>query len=260
MMTVGSLFSGIGGIDKGLEDAGMEITWQCEKDPWCRKILTKHWPEVPKYEDITTLDAQAVEYVDVLAGGFPCQDLSVAGKRAGLREGTRSGLWLEFARLIRGIRPRYVLVENVPGLLANHALGRVLGDLAECGYDAEWQTIPSAAFGTGHFRDRVFLLASYSNCQHVNTIKESEGLEQDAIGGGMHRKILRAKWKIDSSSGRPFIPSGGWESFNTKSAVGRVAHGVPHRVDRLRGLGNAVVPQIVEFIGKQIMRVEQGTT
>ena len=143
-MKVGSLFSGIGGIDLGLERAGMRVVWQCERDPWCRKILTKHWPEVPKYDDITTLDPQTVEPVDILAGGFPCQDLSVAGKRAGLKKGTRSGLWLEFARLIRALRPKYVLVENVPGLLVNHALGRVLGDLAESGYDAEWQVLSAA--------------------------------------------------------------------------------------------------------------------
>lgn len=256
MLTVGSLFAGIGGFDLGLERAGMSVRWQCEKDPWARKVLAKHWPGVPCYEDITTLEPHAVEYVDVLAGGFPCQDLSVAGKRAGLREGTRSGLWGEFARLIRGIRPKYVLVENVPGLLANHALGRVLGDLAEGGYDAEWQTIPSAAFGTGHFRARVFLLASYSNCQHVNPIKKSKRFKQTSIGIGMHGEILRAKWEIDSCSGRPFIPSRDWVTFNAEPGVGRVAHGVPKRVDRLRGLGNAAVPQVVEWLGRLILTVE----
>src|SRR5215510_9060927 len=124
MLTFGSLFAGIGGIDLGLERAGMECRWQVEIDPFCRQILAKHWPEVKRYDDIRKLAASDLEPVDLMAGGFPCQDLSQAGKRAGI-EGTRSGLWFEFARLVRGLRPRYVLIENVPGLLVYDAMRRV---------------------------------------------------------------------------------------------------------------------------------------
>src|SRR6476660_8578618 len=122
-MTYGSLFSGIGGMDLGLDRAGLTCKWQVEIDPFCRKILAKHWLHVKRYGDIRTVDGRDLEPVDLLAGGFPCQDLSQAGKRAGI-EGTRSGLWFEFARIIGELRPRYVLVENVPGLLVYDGLRR----------------------------------------------------------------------------------------------------------------------------------------
>lgn len=240
-LTVGSLFSGIGGFDKGLQDAGFIIKWQCEKDAWCRKILTKHWPEVPKYDDVQTLDAATVEPVDLLAGGFPCQDLSVAGKRAGLKAGTRSGLWLEFARLIRALRPKYVLVENVPGLLVNHALGRVLGDLADCGYDAEWQVLSAAQFGAPHLRKRVWIVAYRQGCpvEKYQMVFSEELYEQ--FGRVGRDKLSTNYWQTDQP---------GFVGVDAR---------IPHRVDRLRGLGNAVVPQIVEWIGRRIMRHDQKT-
>ncbi len=235
-LRVGSLFSGIGGIDLGLERAGFTITWQCEKDPWCRKILTKHWPEVPKYEDVQTLDAQTVEPVDLLAGGFPCQDLSVAGKQAGLKEGTRSGLWFEFARLIRALRPRYVLVENVSGILANHALGRVLGDLAECGYDSEWDCISASSIGAPHPRERYWV------CAYPASLGSPEGPQFFRV--------------LPETIGRN---RGAWNGRRVdQPGILRMAYGVSHRVDRLRGLGNSVVPQIVQWIGQQIMNVHTG--
>lgn len=273
-LTVGSLFSGIGGIDLGLQQAGMEIKWQCEKDPWCRNILAKHWPEVPKYEDVTTLDPQAVEYVDVLAGGFPCQDLSVAGKRAGLREGTRSGLWLEFARLIRGIRPKYVLVENVPGLLANHALGRVLGDLAECGYDAEWDCLSAAAFGAHHRRDRIWIVGINTYSNYECTVGTSQKFQQIATTSGNSQRQGANEEILHTNSDRletatndrqvcqqrnPIIANNGikrmpmWDASPPSSTeLCGIPDGLPNRVHRLRGLGNAVVPQIVEWLGRCI--------
>lgn len=156
-MKVGSLFSGIGGFDLGLERAGFKTAWFCEQDEFCQRVLRKHWPDVPIYDDITTLRGQDVEPVDALCGGFPCQDLSYAGKGAGI-EGERSGLWSEYARLIGELRPRYVFVENVPALLTR-GLGRVVGDLAALGYDAEWDCIPASAVGAPHRRDRVWLVA-----------------------------------------------------------------------------------------------------
>jgi site-specific DNA-cytosine methylase len=157
-LRVGSLFSGIGGFDLGLERAGgFHTAWFCEQDEFCQHVLAQHWPGVPCYPDITDLRGAEVEPVDVLCGGFPCQDLSYAGAGAGLA-GARSGLWSEYARLIGELRPRYVVVENVSALLAR-GLGVVLGDLATLGMDCEWGCIRAADVGAPHLRDRVWLVA-----------------------------------------------------------------------------------------------------
>jgi DNA (cytosine-5)-methyltransferase 1 len=153
----GSLFSGIGGIDLGLERAGFHVAWQVELDDHCNRVLSQHWPDVPRHRDVREVGAHNLNPVDLIAGGFPCQDISAAGKRVGI-DGERSGLWREFARIIGELRPRYVLVENVSALLGR-GMGRVLGDLAACGYDAEWDCIPAAAVGAPHIRDRVFVVA-----------------------------------------------------------------------------------------------------
>jgi len=143
ILSVGSLFSGIGGIDLGLERAGMKIAWQVEIDEFCLKVLRKHWPEVPKYGDIRKIDPKELEPVDLIAGGFPCQPVSIAGKK--LAQKDERWLWPEFARIIRMVRPKYVLVENVPGLLIR-GMGNVLGNLAALGYDAEWFVLPASTF------------------------------------------------------------------------------------------------------------------
>ena len=148
VLTVGSLFSGIGGFDLGFERAGMRTLWFCEQDVFCQRVLAKHWPGVPCYPDVKQLTGGAVASVDVLCGGFPCQDISLAGQGAGLA-GARSDLWSEFARLISELRPRYVVVENVPAL-RRRGLHQVLQDLHACGYDAEWDCIPASALGAPH--------------------------------------------------------------------------------------------------------------
>jgi DNA (cytosine-5)-methyltransferase 1 len=152
----GSLFTGIGGMDKGLEDAGWECAFQIEINPYCTAILEKHWPNVPRFGDITEVDWNEVPAVDLLAGGFPCQPVSYAGK--GKAQADHRWLWPHFARAIRALRPRLVLVENVPGL-RGRGLDVVLGDLATIGYDAEWHCIPAAALGAPHRRDRVWIVA-----------------------------------------------------------------------------------------------------
>lgn len=156
-----SLFSGIGGLDLGLERAGIRTVGQVEIDPWCRRVLAKHWPDVPRHDDVRTAAdwwlKEERPHVDIIFGGFPCQDISNAGRRAGI-DGERSGLWSEFHGLIRLLRPRWVLLENVAAILARGA-GRVLGDLAEIGYDAEWDCVPAAAVGAPHLRDRWFAIA-----------------------------------------------------------------------------------------------------
>ena len=157
MLTVGDLFSGIGGFSLGLERAGMKTAWFSEIDPYASAVLRKHWPDVPNHGDIRGIRAGAVERVDLLCGGFPCQDISNAGKRAGI-DGERSGLWSEYARVIGELRPRYVVVENVAALLGR-GLERVLGDLAALGFDAEWHCIPASAVGAPHRRDRIWIVA-----------------------------------------------------------------------------------------------------
>jgi len=157
MPRIGSLFSGIGGLDLGVEAAtGGRTVWQVERDPWCRTVLAKHWPDARRFDDVCAV-GEELEPVDVICGGFPCQDVSVAGKRKGLA-GERSGLWSEYARIVRVVRPRIVFVENVAGLLSME-FGRVLGDLAALGFDAEWAVFRASDAGAPHRRERVFVLA-----------------------------------------------------------------------------------------------------
>ena len=153
-MKLGSLFSGIGGLDLGVEAAtGARTVWQVERDEWCRGILARHWPDAVRYDDVCKV-GEELERVDIIAGGFPCQDVSVAGKRAGLTGGERSGLWREYARIIRVVRPRFVFVENVAGLLSME-FGHVLGDLAALGYDAEWSVFRASDVGAPSARAGV---------------------------------------------------------------------------------------------------------
>jgi DNA (cytosine-5)-methyltransferase 1 len=223
-LTVGSLFSGIGGLDLGLERAGMRVVWQSEIDPYACRVLARRWPDVPNLGDITTVDWSTVEPVDVICGGFPCQDISIAGSGAGL-EGEHSGLWAHFTAAIRHLRPGYVVVENSPALPVR-GLGQVLADLADLGYDAEWDCVPAAAVGARHLRARTWLVAYPAG--------ERDGVEAEAVQPGWPSPVYDDWWA-------------------TEPDVGRVAHGIPARVDRLRCLGNAVVPQVAEYVGQRIV-------
>lgn len=279
MMTVGSLFSGIGGLELGLERAGMRTVWQVEKDEYCRRVLAKHWPDVARYEDVRDVGAHNLEPVDVVCGGFPCQDISNAGKRAGI-DGERSGLWSEYARIIRELRPSYVLVENVAALLAR-GLERVLGDLAESGYDAEWDCIPAAAVGAPHRRDRLFVVAYARHGAGAPARSKQAGVhgpfrlpqrtEGSGAAGGRGAVVAHPDSpRLEGHGGSRvfgevraqealgvFRGSKGREQWESEPNVGRVANGVPHRVDRLRALGNAVVPQVSEYIGHAIVAHHQ---
>ena len=158
-LTFISLFSGIGGIDLGFERAGMKCALQVEIDDKCSDILKRHWPDVPNLGDVNNVGRDAGP-VDLICGGFPCQPVSAAGKRKGKADAR--WLWPEFNRIVRKVRPRYVLVENVPGLLSTDSgrlMGEVLGDLALCGYDAEWDCVSAASVGAWHRRDRIFIVA-----------------------------------------------------------------------------------------------------
>lgn len=272
-MKYGSLFAGIGGMDLGLDRAGMQCAWQVEIDPYARKVLTKHWPEVPKYEDVRTVGRHNLASVDLIAGGFPCQDISNAGKRAGI-EGERSRLWSEFHRIICELRPRYVLVENVAALLVR-GIDRVLGDLAACGYDAEWQCISAASVGAPHRRDRLFIVA-YTAHSNDSPCCNTQGRPSLQSGGSRRREDGRPCVSRDFSlpfqsrlegDERIFMANArqrrqyanttrpSWWAIEPD--VDRVANGIPARVDRLKGLGNAVVPQVAEYIGREIMRHSQ---
>jgi len=229
-MIYGSLFSGIGGIDLGLDRAGMTCAWQVESNRYCREVLARHWPLVDRYDCVTRVGKDDLMPVNLICGGFPCQDISYAGKGAGLH-GKKSGLWSEYIRIVREIRPRYVLVENVPALLAR-GIDRVLGDLAEIGYDAEWDCLPAAAFGAPHRRDRLFIVAHTGRQRSPEHHTATSGRKQGVFD-------------------RVAIPSG--PSWPSESGVVRVGDGVPNDVDRIRALGNAVVPQVAEALGQAIM-------
>lgn len=265
-MNVGSLFSGIGGFDLGLERAGMRVVWQCERDEFCRRVLARHWPGVPCYEDVRELRAGGVEPVDVLCGGFPCQDVSLAGRRAGI-DGEQSGLWGEMFRLTCELRPRYLVVENVPGLLTA-GLGRVLGDLASGGFDAEWDCLPASAFGAPHIRDRFWLVAYPRGArrrQDAGGASGDEGADEGRAAADDHESPGdgegRRAGDVADAHGEPTErPSVAWSERDTWAAepgVARMAHGVPRGLDRRRALGNALVPQIAEWIGRRLLEYER---
>lgn len=297
------LFSGIGGFSLGLErTGGFEIVAFCEIEPYCRRVLAKHWPKVKCYDDIRILTAGTLYRdgirPDVITGGFPCQDISTAGKQAGIT-GERSGLWSELCRLIGELRPRYAILENVSALLSGSQgqwFGKVLGDLAEVGFDAEWHCIPASALGAPHRRDRVWIIAhsnsrrgrrqsiGQSQCSNAALSEHDGSAEFVAYGNSYGESVipihasqvfksntthsnsagLQIRYEAgNSGQARTRIIQGGelerayteigQEQWATEPDVGRVANGVPSRVDRLRGLGNAVVPQIPELIGRAIL-------
>jgi DNA (cytosine-5)-methyltransferase 1 len=228
-MRVLDLFSGIGGFSLGLERSGMRTVAFCEIDPYCRAVLAKHWPGVPCYDDARTLTADRLSGdgvgIDLISAGFPCQNISIAGDGSGLA-GEQSGLWTECARLVCELRPNFLLLENVSAI-CSRGLGDILAQLSDVGYDAEWEGIPAAAIGAVHLRAREWVLAYPSSFR--------DRLPQGGVFAG-REALERSSW---------------WDA---EPGVRRVDDGVPSRVDRLRTLGNAVVPQIPELIGRAIMR------
>ncbi len=210
----------------------MVCKWQVEIDPYATKVLEKHWPDVARFRDVRDCGRHNLETVDLICGGFPCQGVSNAGHKRGIDGDERSGLWSEFHRIVGVLRPRYVIVENVTAIVSR-GLRRVLGDLAACGYDAEWGCLPAAAFGAPHERKRIFIVA-YPNGEHG-----SEGL---VFFEGYARTLLETcdRQRARLWAEAPAYPTG-------------MANGIPHRVDRLRCLGNAVVPQIAQWLGGRII-------
>jgi DNA (cytosine-5)-methyltransferase 1 len=271
------LFSGIGGISLGLERAGgFRTVAFCEIDESCRSILARHWSEIPYYDDIRSLTAARLAddgvTVDGVCGGFPCQDISSAsGAPAGI-DGDRSGLWSEYSRLVGELRPRYVIVENVSALLIR-GLDRVLGDLAALGYDAEWHCIPASALGADHERDRVWIVAYPGAVRHNDEVgrQEREGeVGQDAarvdagFRDGRGSSPEGNRLSIGAAFGAALSSKGRVQGFRREGMPQPVLpgglDGVPGGVDRVAALGNSVVPQIPELIGRAIMWVEGMTS
>jgi len=245
-MRIGSLFSGIGGLELGLEWAGLgETVWQVEQSAYCRNVLAKHWPSAERFEDVKEVGATNLAPVDIICGGFPCQDVSSAGKGAGLA-GERSGLWREFARIIKEVAPAWAVVENVASG-ATRWVDAVVRDLGGLGYDALPLPISAQDVGAPHLRKRVFVIANARTSSDSNGERvwfesrrcEREDWEDPAEPG----------WYGADGSAAQAARHGGWEEWPTISPVCGVDDGVPARVDRLRALGNAVVPQCAEVVG-----------
>jgi len=250
------LFSGIGGFSLGLErTGGFETVAFCEVDPFCRRVLATHWPKVPCYNDVRFLSARALDragiQIDVICGGFPCQDISLVGNGAGL-DGKRSGLWSELSRLVAEIGPAFVIIENVSAL-RSRGLEIVLGRLNALGYDAEWHCIPACALDAPHERDRIWIVAylprdrwgarrsgrpspgSEGKPEPFRPFPHPDAYSIAPIGSAIARQELRP-----------------WDD---EPEMDRVVDGLPYRLveDELRALGNAVVPQIPELIGRAIL-------
>ena len=301
--SIGSLFAGIGGFELGLERAipGAYTLWQVEQNTFCQKVLAKHWPQARIYDDVRNITKNNVQQVDILCGGFPCQDISVAGKGEGLN-GKRSGLFWEFHRIIEELQPRAVIMENVAAINIR-GLGTVLGSLSEIGYDAEWCTIRASDCGAPHHRARWFCIAypTYSNCSAEAEPRKKRESDRKSSEGYTPRKETTKRWqehrrreafhntrycdlssnpredatysnqerspqqsrnsfpmeerrisKCRSSEDGRIHSRNYWERFPITSPLCRRDDGIPNRLDRIAALGNAIVPQCSEWIGKKL--------
>ena len=247
-LTFGSLFTGIGGFDLGFERAGMECRWHVENDTFCQRVLAKHWPDAGRWDDVRTFPPSPYEdwEVDLICGGFPCQGISSANHNGKGLQDERSGLWFEYLRISRVLRPEIIVVENTAAITFR-GLRRVLSDLSESGFDAEWQTLPAQDFGAPHGRDRLFIVA-YPNGKRLS----ADGL---FVGGPFETASEKQEDRLRVWPGlresRPALPDR--IRWCPDSQLCRVADGFPDELDRYRVLGNAVVPIIAEWIGRRIM-------
>jgi DNA (cytosine-5)-methyltransferase 1 len=276
------LFAGIGGIALAAEWADIETVAFCEREPFCQKVLKKHWPKVPIFDDVKTLNRQLLEEkgviepggtIDIISGGFPCQPYSLAGKRKG-KEDDRD-LWPEMFRIIKELRPTWVVGENVANFV-NMELDRTLSNLESIGYKGQSFIIPACAVDAKHRRERTFIVAysdsgghihgqvkefptetrEHAQCKPVSSSSDVSNASSKRLPRGKETGNFKEKRKNSDKhpSGFHQEPRGQWA---VEPDVGRVAYGVPNRVDRLKGLGNAVVPQQIYPIFKYIMEIER---
>jgi len=270
MLNVLDLFAGIGGFSLGLErTGGFRTVAFCEIDKKAQRVLNKHWPDTPIFDDVSALTKDLIDEtvgtpVHVITGGFPCQDISLAGKGAGL-EGERSGLWFQFHRLIREFQPRYAVIENVSALRTK-GLEVVLQGLSEIGYDAEWHCIPASAVGAPHRRDRIWIVAyprqlrgrwvePQQGSYRGNAVASGYG-PQGNVGDVAYARCQPSQVSVARRLAAIQVPQRhSW--WQVEPSVGRMADGVPSRMDRLKQLGNAVVPQIPQLLGEAILDWEK---
>lgn len=281
-ISFGSLFTGIGGLDLGFERAGMVCAYQVEIDDFCQKVLAKHWPNVPRFKDVKNVGKQNLPTTDVICGGFPCQPHSLAGQRRGADDDRN--LWPEYLRIVDELRPGVVVGENVPGIITS-MLDKVLFDLEGIGYTAQTFIVPACAFGAPHRRDRIWIVA-YSNGAEWRTISQrnephrNDAGRQEAPSGfrvcnqndgigplanTRGARLERGEWS-GTFQRREAVTHGatsernrntGWEQnwLEVATRLCRVDDGIPDRVDRLKSLGNAVVPQVAEWIGNRVVEL-----
>jgi len=277
MLTVGSLFSGAGLCDLGLHWAGFQHRYFCEVDGLCQSILRRHWPGVPVFDDVRTLSGAQLPHVDVLCGGFPCQDVSLAGQRAGITSTSRSGLWHEYKRIIDETRPRYIIAENVPGLLSLGVEG-VLQDLATIGYDAEWQVLGAGSCGAPHHRERVFIVAYPHRSRTAGKLPVLSALaanlgdynkpgnllawagirfdrtRKDSAAEAFSRPVI---CRVDDGSAPGLDAADGHKPGARPHLLGRVDTTTAKAwIPRLKALGNAITPQQAYAIGACILQTE----
>lgn len=233
MYKIGSLFSGIGGFELGLERAiPAKTIWQVEQDKFCQSILKKHWPEAKIYSDVRNITKENVEPVDILCGGFPCQNISRCADMKGV-QGEKSGLWWEMWRIIGELRPKIVVLENVSTILQVGGK-EVLGSLAGLGYDAEWGIVPASSVGANHRRKRWWAVCYASN---TNTRPKKRKIQ--TRGKKFKNGAFGTSWNH-------------WKSSTTEPPFCGMDDGIPSRMARLKALGNSIVPQCSQWIGEQI--------
>jgi DNA (cytosine-5)-methyltransferase 1 len=266
-------FAGIGGFSYAAEKIvrGYETTQFIEINPFSQKILKKHWPHVPIHDDIKTFTAKSGKF-DIITGGFPCQDISVAGLQKGITEETRSGLFFELMRVIRMVRPKYVVLENVAAIL-NRGLDIVLRELSEAGYDAEWSVIRASFVGACHKRSRWWLIAYPNSKQSSKPKSEIQSRRNSSSSSNRQRNVTnsyskgmeRRKFTINEKmqktgfTWQSYTPhlSPEWRSYVSEPCLCRGDDGLRGRMDRLKALGNAVVPQVAAIPMQRILDIEK---
>lgn len=237
--------------------SGAETVWQVEQNPFCQKVLAKHWPAAKIYNDVKNIRADKVEAVDILCGGFPCQDISLPGKGEGL-DGEKSGLWWEMLRIISelsaGRKKPIVVLENVAAISVRGGC-EVVGSLAKIGYCTEWTIISARDFGAPHLRRRWFAVAYPSDSDSKPKPQTDQAFDTFGESGYAWEKSSRSNRRDDASDSKhSFTKAQYWTETSAPPPLCRVDDGIPNRLDRLRALGNAIVPQCSEWVGQQIVK------